>query len=88
MAGENVHHVVPQRLAPAALETGETLLHLRVRHPIEAATRVELLADGRRVLTQRLRYVRPGEMVTLTLKPQHRAALEGASRLTINALEA
>jgi NADPH-dependent 2,4-dienoyl-CoA reductase/sulfur reductase-like enzyme len=87
LAGENVRHVVPQRLSPMALEAGETLLHLRVRHPIESATRVELLADDRRVLTQRLRYVRPGEMVTLTLKPQHRAALEGASRLTVNALE-
>jgi len=31
--------------------------------------------------------VRPAEMVTLTLQPEHRAALEGARRLVINALE-
>lgn len=87
-AGENVRHVVPQRLHPAALAQGDVPLHLRVRKPIEAATRIELWADDRRVLTRRVRYVRPAEMVTLTLQPEHRAALEGAHRLVIHALEA
>ncbi len=87
-AGENVHHVVPHRLAPAALDEGEVRLHLRVRRPIEAATRVEVLADGKPLLSRRVRYVRPAEMLTLTLQPEHRAALQSASRLTINAVEA
>ncbi len=87
-AGDNVRHVVPHRLDPHALEDGQVLLHLRVRRPIEAATRIEVWADDRRLLSRRLRYVRPAEMVTVTLQEEHRGALEGARRLLIHALEA
>lgn len=87
-AGDNVRHVVPHRLDPHALEDGQVLLHLRVRRPIEAATRIEVWADDRRLLSRRLRYVRPAEMVTVTLQEEHRGALEGAHRLLIHALEA
>ncbi|NLX36743.1 MAG: FAD-dependent oxidoreductase [Chloroflexi bacterium] len=87
-AGDNVRHVVPHRLDPGSLEQGEVLLHLRVRRPIEAATRIEVWADDHRLLSRRLRYVRPAEMVTIALQEQHRAMLEGARRLTIHAQEA
>ena len=83
-----MRHVVPHRLDPHALEDGQVLLHLRVRRPIEAATRIEVWADDRRLLSRRLRYVRPAEMVTVTLQEEHRGALEGARRLLIHALEA
>ncbi|NLV74155.1 MAG: FAD-dependent oxidoreductase [Chloroflexi bacterium] len=81
--GVNIHHVVPQvlHLTP---ELDELVIELRVRSPIEQPVRVEFLADGERVVSQRLRYARPSEMIVLTLKPDEIACLQRAEHLSVN----
>jgi len=66
-AGENVRYVVPHTVYAEALAEEPVTLHLRVRQPIERAVRLEAVLGGRVLASRRLRYVRPGEMVALTL---------------------
>ncbi len=78
--GDNVHHIVPQRIHPDALENDTIRLELRAREPVEGAVRVELraVAEGNeRVLaSKRLRYVRPSEMISLSIEPAMSRHLE------------
>jgi hypothetical protein len=83
LAGENVHHVVPQRLHPGALTQGPVQLEFRVRQPVEAAVRVEVCADDQVLVSRRLRYARPSEMVVLPLAPELLGRLERAHALTV-----
>jgi len=79
-AGENIRYIVPQMLGPESLHQGRQRLQMRVRRPIERPVSLRVEADGEVLLRRRLRYVRPGEMVTLTLPesiyPQVREAEE------------
>ena len=79
-AGENIRYIVPQVLDPESLHQGRQRLQMRVRRPIERPVSLRVEADGEVVLRRRLRYVRPGEMVSLTLPesiyPQVREAEE------------
>ncbi len=87
-AGENVHHVVPQRVRlPLVPEEGATL-ELRVRQPVEKAVRVRLSADGDVLLNKRLRYVRPSEMIGLALQPEWNERLTSAGGLQVDVEEA
>ncbi len=84
IAGKNVHHVVPQSINVRSLEEEEIELQLRVLKPIEDRTYVEV-HDGENQIARRLmRYVRPGEMNTITLKPSHFADVEKASSITVD----
>jgi len=84
IAGKNVHHVVPQTINKYSLEDDEIELQLRVLNPIEAKVMIEV-HDGKNQIARRLaRYVRPGEMNTLVLKPRHFADIEKASSLTVD----
>ena len=78
--GENIRYIVPQMLNPESLHQGRQRLQMRVRRPIERPVSLRVEADGEVVLRRRLRYVRPGEMVSLTLPesiyPQVREAEE------------
>lgn len=67
LAGDNVRHVVPQRLHPESLHDGALPIQFRVRQPIEEAVRAQIRAGGEVLASKRLRYVRPSEMVTLEL---------------------
>ena len=69
MAGENVHHVVPQHLRLDVLSEEACFLELRAREPIEEAVRVQIRVNGQIVTSRRLRYARPSEMVRLELTP-------------------
>ena len=82
-AGENVRHVVPQRVPLNILREGPVELHMRVRSPIEEAVRVEARADGHVVASRRLRYARPSEMVSLVLEPSLAARLAEDERLEL-----
>ncbi|NLT73500.1 MAG: FAD-dependent oxidoreductase [Chloroflexi bacterium] len=81
-AGENVRAVVPQILGLAALEEGPVVLQFRARHPVEGPVRAELVmgegAGARVLLSRRHRYVRPAEMVTMSLPPALAAELAAA----------
>jgi hypothetical protein len=83
IAGKNVHHVVPQTINKRSLEDEEIELQLRVLRPIEERTIIEV-HDGKNQITRKLeRYVRPGEMNTVMLKPRHFADIEKASSIIV-----
>lgn len=77
-AGGNVHHVVPHCVHLGRLAEEALPLQFRVREPVEEAVRAQVRVNGRVLLSRRQRYVRPSEMLTLTLEPEHAARLVGA----------
>jgi len=86
-AGANVRAVVPQSLHVSALEEGPVVLQFRVRQPVEAPVRAEVRLGDRVLVSRRYRYVRPAEMVALTLQPRIAGELGDASELTVHVLE-
>lgn len=87
VAGQNVRYIVPHRIHPKHLEEGPIVLHLRVRRPVEAPVRAEVCLGERVLFSRRYRYVRPSEMVALTLPPSLIGELMGASAVTVNIVE-
>jgi hypothetical protein len=84
LAGNNVHHVVPQTINKRSLEDEEIELQFRVRTPVEDRVMIEV-HDGKNQIARRLaRYARPGEMNTITLKPKNFADVEKASSITVD----
>jgi len=82
-AGSNVRYVVPQTLNKETLKTTEVRLQMRVTRPLEEPVYVEV-HDGHTQITRKLeRYARPGEMVTISLKPAHYEAVLKAEKLTV-----
>ena len=71
--GENVAYCVPQTLATEREQT----LYLRVRRPLEACTLEFCTPGGEFVYTRKLRYVFPGEMVNITMRPRFLANFHG-----------
>ena len=69
LAGSNVHHVIPQYLDRGALNREPIPIQFRVRNPVEMPVHAQISTGDRVVASQRLRYVRPSEMVTLDLDP-------------------
>ena len=67
--GENIRYVIPQTLDPESLSRVSQRLQMRVRHPIEEPVYLRVDAGGKTIHRQRMRYVRPGEMVNLSLSP-------------------
>ncbi len=82
-AGENVRHVVPQRLHA---DMAEAHIQFRARTPIEAPTRAIVRIDDQVVATRRLRYARPSEMVTVPLGPEVRPRLADAREVSVHLL--
>ena len=83
LAGNNIRYVVPHRIEKESLQDEPIKLQMRVRQPIEEPVWVEV-HDGENLITRRgERYVRPGEMVTVTLKPKDFDAIRNADRLTV-----
>jgi pyruvate/2-oxoglutarate dehydrogenase complex dihydrolipoamide dehydrogenase (E3) component len=64
--GENVAYCVPQTLAGDREQT----LYMRVRRPLEACTVEFCTPGGEFVYAKKLRYVFPGEMVNITMRPR------------------
>ena len=83
-AGESVRYVVPHFIDPNALSEGNIALQMRVRQPIEAPVWVEAVAGGHLVTRRALPYARPGEMVTLNLKPEAAEELRKTDKLVMN----
>jgi len=82
--GNNVRYIVPHVLDKANLEQNEIRLQMRVRQPMEQPVWVEVHDQNNLVARKGERYVRPGEMVTVVLKPRHFADVEKAESLTIS----
>ncbi len=82
--GSNVRYVVPHKINKTSLAQGELRIQMRVTSPIEQPVWVEV-ADGKNLITRRgLPYARPGEMVTVSLKPNSYDAIQRAKELFIN----
>lgn len=79
--GENVAYCVPQTLATEREQT----LYMRVRRPLEACTVEFRTPGGEFVYAKKLRYVFPGEMVNITMRPRFLANFHGDA-LQINVL--
>ncbi|MBC7235977.1 MAG: FAD-dependent oxidoreductase [Chloroflexi bacterium] len=79
--GENVRHVVPQRLH---IRFAEAELQFRARTPIEGLTQAEIRVDGEVVASRRLRYARPSEMVTWRLDPTLQKRLAEGKEVSVH----
>lgn len=93
-AGENIRYIVPQVLDPESLRRDSQRLQMRVRQPIEAPVylQVEARRRGTRkteetLLHRRLRYVRPGEMVSLSLPRSAYSRVQEADELWVSVEE-
>ncbi len=82
-AGENVRYVVPHTIDPDHLKEGEIRVQMRVRQPIESPVWVEIRKAGNLLTRRGEPYARPGEMVTISLKPDLLDEVKAAEDLTI-----
>jgi hypothetical protein len=87
VGGDDVRYVVPHRIDPEALAQGGIPLQMRARLPIEEPVWVEVVANGKQVTRRALPYARPGEMVTLNLRPEHADDLRNSDTLTLNIIK-
>ena len=78
--GENVGHVIPQRISGAS----DFKLSLRVRKPLRNC-RIVVTQSGREVLTHRMRKAIPAEMIQLDIPA---ARLSASGELVVAAVEA
>jgi NADPH-dependent 2,4-dienoyl-CoA reductase/sulfur reductase-like enzyme len=86
-AGENVRYIVPHTFDPDLLAEEAIPLQMRVKQPIEAPVWVEAVYNGKSVARKALPYARPGEMVTLSLKPDAVDSIRESGTLTVNITE-
>jgi NADPH-dependent 2,4-dienoyl-CoA reductase/sulfur reductase-like enzyme len=87
VAGDNVHHVVPDVLDPSGLEREPLELQLRVRRPVEAPVWVKVETDGELVKRKTERYARPSEMIMVKLSPKDYDKIAGAKKLSVRVEE-
>jgi len=78
-----VRYAVPHRLRLSSLAEGEVRLQMRVTRPIEAPVWVEVHSGDRLVTRKGEPYARPGEMVTVTLKPKDYVAMRSGEAVSI-----
>ena len=84
-AGENIRYVVPHRLDKNHLAEEEVRLQMRAITPIEDRVLVTVEDQNGEVITKKGEaYARPGEILSLVLKPQHYDAVQKAASLTVN----
>ena len=86
-AADNVRYVVPQTLHPSALEENDIRLQMRVTRPIEKPVWVEVRSGGKLITRRGEPYARPGEMVTIALKPAQVEDVKAASELSVAIVE-
>lgn len=84
LAGDNVRYVVPHELDKDRLALGDIRLQLRVKQPVESPVWVEVRSSSGHLVTRTTEpYARPGEMVTISLKPKHYDDVRQAENLTV-----
>ncbi len=57
---------------------------MRVTRPIEEDVWMEVRGDNNSIVRRSERYVRPGEMITIVLKPNMAAEVEKTGKLTVD----
>jgi NADPH-dependent 2,4-dienoyl-CoA reductase/sulfur reductase-like enzyme len=84
-AGENIRYVVPHRLDKSHLAEELVRLQMRAIVPIEERVLVTVEDQNGEVVAKKAEpYARPGEILTLALKPQAYEAVQKATSLTVN----
>jgi thioredoxin reductase len=86
-AGENVRYIVPHHFDPVRVKMEELPFQMRVSRPIEKPVWVEALDGTERITRHALPYARPGEMITLNLKPEHHQKIAEIDTMTIRIVE-
>ncbi len=83
-AGENVRYVVPHKLDKSHLAEDIIRLQMRVTAPVEERVLVTVEDQNGEVIAKKGEpYARPGEILTLTIKPKSFDAIQNASQLTV-----
>jgi NADPH-dependent 2,4-dienoyl-CoA reductase/sulfur reductase-like enzyme len=83
IAGNNIHHVLPNIIDPLSLEREAVDLQLRVKWPVEDRVWIKLETDGKLIKQQAERYVRPSEMIKVTLSLEDHKKIVGAKEILI-----
>ncbi len=83
-AGENVRYVVPHTFDLQQLSQVPIPLQMRVQQPVEEPVWVEARSGEASIARRALPYARPGEMVTLTLKPEMVESLEKVAEISVH----
>ncbi|MGI6740727.1 MAG: NAD(P)/FAD-dependent oxidoreductase [Brevefilum sp.] len=83
--GENIRYVVPHRLNKDHLAEEEVRLQMRAITPIEERVLVTVEdQDGEVIAKKAEAYARPGEILSVVLKPKNYEAVQKATVLTLN----
>jgi NADPH-dependent 2,4-dienoyl-CoA reductase/sulfur reductase-like enzyme len=83
LPGDNVRYVVPHELDKDTLALEEIHLQMRVKTPIEDLVWVEVRNNGNLVTRKAEPYARPGEILSIPLKPKNYDEVSHASKLTV-----
>ena len=84
-AGENVRYVVPHKLTKASLAEELVRLQMRAVTPIEERVLVTVEDQDGEVVAKKVEpYARPGEIISLAIKPKSFEAVQKAVKLTVN----
>ncbi|MFN2304695.1 MAG: NAD(P)/FAD-dependent oxidoreductase [Anaerolineales bacterium] len=87
-SGENIRYVVPQKLNKEHLAQELVRLQMRAMIPIEARVLVTVEDQNGEVMAKKGEaYARPGEILTLAIKPKAYEAIQKATSLTVNVRE-
>ncbi|MHB9033907.1 MAG: NAD(P)/FAD-dependent oxidoreductase [Anaerolineae bacterium] len=81
-AGENVHHCVPQHINRGS--TDGAVIELRVKQPLEEPVRVRAYCQNKLINSDRLRYARPSEMISMKLTQEQLAIVSEADVITLS----
>jgi NADPH-dependent 2,4-dienoyl-CoA reductase/sulfur reductase-like enzyme len=83
-AGENIRYVVPHKLDKSHLAEDPIRLQMRAIFPIEESVLVTVEDQNGEVIAKKGEpYARPGEILTLTIKPKSFEAIQNATQLTV-----
>jgi hypothetical protein len=84
-AGENIRYVVPHKISKAHLAEETVRLQMRAITPIEERVLVTVEDQNSEVIAKKGEaYARPGEILTLAIKPTSFDAAQKATSLTVN----
>jgi NADPH-dependent 2,4-dienoyl-CoA reductase/sulfur reductase-like enzyme len=84
-AGENIRYVVPHKLDKSHLAEEQVRLQMRAITPIEERVLVTVEDQNGEVVAKKGEpYARPGEIITLAIKPKAYEAVQKATSLTVN----
>ena len=85
IAGDNIRYVVPHKLDKEHLADELVRLQMRATTPIEERVLVTVEDQNGEVVAKKAEpYARPGEILTLAIKPQAYEAIQKATTLTVN----